>query len=112
MASFPAQTRPWRSDADGLWLLVRATPGARRAGVGGVMATAEGVALRVMVTEAPDKGRANKAIITLLAKTLGLPKSAISIRRGESARLKQLHIAADESKRRQLADMLARLAQA
>jgi uncharacterized protein YggU (UPF0235/DUF167 family) len=43
----------------------------------------------------PDKGKANAAVIALLAKALGLPKSAVTLVAGETARLKTLAIAGD-----------------
>ena len=78
---------------DGLLLLLRAQPGARRNGFAGLMQTREGPALRVAVTEAAEKGRANRAIIALLARALGVPKSAITMVRGEGSRLKLVHVA-------------------
>ena len=97
MASVAAnsETLPWKRAGDGLRLLVRATPGARHAGIGGVVETAEGPALAVKITEAAEKGRANKAIIALLSGALGVPKSAIGLKRGETARLKHFVIEGD-----------------
>jgi uncharacterized protein len=43
----------------------------------------------------PDKGKANAAVITLIAKALGVPKSAVTLISGETARLKTLSIAGD-----------------
>ena len=92
-----SETLPWKRTDDGLRLLVRATPGAKRAGIGGVVETAEGPALAVKITEAAAKGRANRAVIALLARALGAPKSAIGLRRGETARIKHFVIAGDVS---------------
>ena len=85
-------TVPWRLLPEGVWLLVRATPGARQAAIGGVVETPDGPALAVKITEAAEKGRANKAIVALLAKALKVPKSAIALKRGETARLKRFII--------------------
>ncbi len=90
-----SDTLPWKRADEGLRLLVRATPGARRAGVGGVTETAEGPALVVKITEAAEKGRANKAVVALLAKVLGVAKSAIELRRGETSRIKHFVITGD-----------------
>jgi uncharacterized protein YggU (UPF0235/DUF167 family) len=43
----------------------------------------------------PEDGKANKALILLLADTLRLPKSSISIVSGETARKKILRIDGD-----------------
>lgn len=48
--------------------------------------------LKVSVTAVPEKGRANAALIKLLAQKLGLPKTSISLIAGETSRLKTLHI--------------------
>jgi len=50
--------------------------------------------LKVQVTAIPEKGKANKALITLLSKEWKIPKSAISIIRGETSRTKILEIKA------------------
>lgn len=49
-------------------------------------------ALKVSVTAAPEKGKANAAVVTLLSKELGIPKSSIEIVRGETTRIKTLRI--------------------
>lgn len=88
--------RPWRAEADGLRLQVRLMPGAGRAGPGAVVEDAAGASwLKIGVTEAPEKGRANDALIALLAKALRLPKSAIALVRGDTDRTKLLHLAGD-----------------
>ena len=51
-----------------------------------------GGALKVSVTAAPEKGKANAAVIALLSETLGVPKSAIEIVRGETSRIKTVRI--------------------
>jgi uncharacterized protein YggU (UPF0235/DUF167 family) len=51
--------------------------------------------LEVAVTPRPINGAANSALISLFAKELRLPKSAIKIVSGESARFKRLYIKGD-----------------
>ena len=53
----------------------------------------ENGALRVYVTVAPEGGKANAAVIKLLAKALGVPKSSLVLIRGQSSRDKLLRIA-------------------
>jgi uncharacterized protein YggU (UPF0235/DUF167 family) len=48
--------------------------------------------IRVYVTAAPDRGRANKATIELLAKHFGLPKTAIALVQGQTSRNKKFRI--------------------
>ncbi len=51
-----------------------------------------GQALKIKVRAAPEKGRANKAVETLLCKTLALPKGAVSITAGLTSSSKTAHI--------------------
>ena len=53
--------------------------------------------LKIAVTAVPEDGKANKAVIALLAKRLKLPKSAITIASGETARRKTLLIDGDDA---------------
>ena len=48
--------------------------------------------LKASVTAPPDKGKANKALINLLAKTWKTPKTNIHIIKGETSRLKTIEI--------------------
>ena len=70
---------------NGVILLVRAQAGARRNEVRGVQ---EG-ALKVCVTQAPEKGKANKAIVEVLARWLEVRKSQIELISGETASQKK-----------------------
>ena len=71
--------------AQGVVLPVKAQPGARKNELRGV----QDGALKVCVTQAPEKGKANKAIIETLAKTLKLKKSQIQLVSGELASQKK-----------------------
>ncbi len=48
--------------------------------------------LKVRVSAAPADGAANDAVVTLIAKALKRPRSAVRIVAGETARLKRLEI--------------------
>lgn len=77
-------------------LLLRVTPNASKDEISGVWRGPDGEArLIVRVTAPPDKGRANKAVLKLLAKSLGLPKSAVSLTGGDKDRMKTVAIAGD-----------------
>ena len=67
--------------ADGTVLSVRAHAGARRNAITGVRAGS----LCVAITQAPEKGKANKAIIALLAESLSLRKSQIELLTGHTS---------------------------
>lgn len=49
-------------------------------------------ALKIKVSAPPEDGKANAAIIKLLAESLAIPKSRISIASGEKARHKQVAV--------------------
>jgi uncharacterized protein (TIGR00251 family) len=75
-------------------LSLRVTPNAGRDAIDGVETRDDGsTVLRLRVSAVPDKGKANAAVIALLAKSLGIPKSAIALVSGETARLKTVLIA-------------------
>jgi hypothetical protein len=48
--------------------------------------------LRVRVTVAPEGGKANAAVCKLVARSLGIPKSAVRVVSGAAARHKTLEI--------------------
>jgi uncharacterized protein len=82
------------------YLNVRVTPGAREAGITGW----QGDVLRVKVRDKAEKGRANDAVIRLLAETLGVPRSAVTLKRGGASREKLYEVDGldDEEARRRL----------
>ena len=51
--------------------------------------------LEIAVTEAPDAGRANAAVLVLLAREWRLPKSALAVVSGAADRHKTISIAGD-----------------
>jgi uncharacterized protein (TIGR00251 family) len=66
---------------DGVHLPVKARAGGSKNAITGTHAGA----LKVMVTQAPEKGKANQAIVKLLAKSLGLQKSQVSLVSGQTS---------------------------
>ena len=48
--------------------------------------------IKVYVTAAPEKGRANKAAVEVIAQRIGVPKATISIVSGERSRKKLLRV--------------------
>ena len=74
-------------------LAVRVTPKASHNEVTGLYTAADGgVSLSIKVTAAPDKGKANRAVIDLLAKKLGVAKSTLALVKGETDRNKTFQI--------------------
>ncbi len=82
-----------RELSDGVVLAVRVTPKAGADAIGALRELPDGLAaLNVRVIQPPDKGKANKAVIALLAKRLGFAKSAVNIVAGDTSRDKQIKI--------------------
>ena len=83
----------------GAILPVRAQPGASRSGVRGQQ---DGM-LKVAVTQIAEKGKANKALVDVLSKQLGLRRSQLELVAGETAAVKRFlvrEIGMDELARR------------
>lgn len=74
-------------------LTVRLTPRGGADRIDGWDADAGGrPVLKARVRPAPTEGRANAALIALIARTLTIPKSAVTLARRASARIKVLEI--------------------
>ncbi|QDT64176.1 DUF167 domain-containing protein [Calycomorphotria hydatis] len=67
--------------SDGIRLPVQARPSAKKNGILGV----HDGRLKVAVTQAPEQGKANKAIVDVLAKLLGLKRSQIALQSGATS---------------------------
>jgi hypothetical protein len=94
-----------RKTGNGVALSLRVTPKAASARIGEIAEDASGRRfLRVYVREAPDKGKANDAVVKLVAKALKIPKSGIDVVSGATDRNKVIAIQ-DQS-----GDLMARLA--
>lgn len=78
-----------RAGSDGFSVEVHVQPGARRSEVVGV----HGDRLKVAVQAPPTEGRANTAVIELIAKRLDCRTSAVQLAAGASSRDKRLQIA-------------------
>lgn len=81
-----------QTHSHGIILPVKASAGARRNGILGV----RNGALRVAVTAAPEKGKANAAIISILSDALGLSKSSIELLSGDTSPQKRFLLVTDD----------------
>lgn len=72
----------------GAQIAVRVTPKAARNRI-----VLDDGQLRIYVTVVPEGGKANDAVLKLLAKALGLPKSGITLLRGATSRDKVFKLA-------------------
>ncbi len=74
-------------------LAVRLTPKAARSRIEGLIDTADGgQMLKVSVTAVPENGKANTALVALLAKSWHHPKSAFTLLYGHTDRNKILAV--------------------
>ena len=90
------RARPFAAAPGGLRLAVRLSPKAAAAGITGLIADPEGaVALEVAVTEPPEAGKANDALLRLLAKVLRLKRRDLTLVLGAADRRKLVHVAGD-----------------
>lgn len=81
---------------DHVRLTVRLTPNGGRNAIDGIETGDDGKAwLKMRVAAAPEKGKANAAMIRCLSRALSLPKSSISIAAGDTQRKKILRIGGD-----------------
>lgn len=77
-----------RQTPDGVTIVLRAQPGARRSAITGVYGEGAEAQLKVAVQSPPIEGRANQALIAFLAEYFRLPKSAVELKSGELNRTK------------------------
>jgi len=73
---------------DGVCLTLHIQPRASRTEIAG----RHGDAIKIRLAAAPVDGAANAALVTFLADRLGVPRSAIILRRGESGRRKTVEV--------------------
>jgi len=93
--------------SDGLRVAIRLTPRAGSDRLLGVAAAADGhCALKASVTAPPQDGRANEALLRLLARAWEIPRRDLAIVAGAASRHKTVRVAGDPHQ------LLARLAPA
>ena len=78
-----------QTDPPGVRLSIKAVPGARRDRIAGEL----GGALKVAVTAPAEGGKANRAIVALLAARLGIPAGRITLVRGATNPRKEVFVA-------------------
>ena len=97
----------WKATEKGFRLSVKLTPKSSRDALGIAETLADGaVVLRAYVRAVPEDGKANIALINVLAKALDLPKSAIELESGSTSRMKTFSL---RDTRGDLGEKLARL---
>lgn len=99
-----------RAVDDRVLVEIRLTPKAARDAIGGTVTGGDGKDfLAARVRAVPEKGKANKALETLLARALGVPKSTVSVVGGATSRMKTVAIACRPDERPALERRLTEL---
>ena len=98
---------PWRYAADGISIALRVTPRGGRDDIDGIEIMADGrTVVKVRVRAVAEGGEANRAVIELLAKALGVRKRDVRVLSGTTSRQKQVAVDGDPKK---LGEMLRAL---
>ncbi len=84
---------PFSACADRVRVALRVIPKASRNRIDGLESGTDGKAyLKVRVTAAPERGKANSAVVKMLAKYWGQPKGQIKVIAGATARNKVVEV--------------------
>ena len=87
---------PWIATPAGLSVTIRLTPKGGRDALDGIETLSDGrPVLKARVRAAPTEGKANAALLSLLAKTLGVPRRTVTLAAGDTARIKRVAIDGD-----------------
>ncbi len=89
-------SHPFARVRDGVTVAVRVAPRAARARIEETVADARGARMiKVSVTAAPEGGKANEAVIGLLAKAWRVPRTSLSVVSGAAGRRKTILASGD-----------------
>ena len=79
----------YRVDGDCVLLLtLHIQPGAKKTDIAGL----HGDALKIRLAAPPVDGKANDALVRFVAERLGLPRSAVTLKSGQTSRHKVLEV--------------------
>ena len=84
---------PWRASGEAVLLSLRLTPKSSRDAIEGVESLSDGRSvLKARVRAVPEDGKANEALLRLLANALDLPMRAMRLVSGATGRTKVIRI--------------------
>jgi uncharacterized protein YggU (UPF0235/DUF167 family) len=87
---------PWRATLDGIVVACRLTPKGGRDAIDGVATLSDGArVLLARVRAVPENGKANDALLRLIADKAGVPASKARLVAGAKSRLKQVAVTGD-----------------
>lgn len=83
----------WRLDGADILLSLRLTPKSSRDGLEGPESLSDGrVVLKARVRAVPEDGKANEALLKLLAKAIGCPRTHLRLESGATSRIKVVRV--------------------
>jgi uncharacterized protein YggU (UPF0235/DUF167 family) len=89
----------WRYSAHGISVALRVTPRGGSDRIDGLETLANGrTVVKMRVRAIAEGGEANRAVVELLAKALGVPKGKLRVLSGATSRLKQIAVDGDPAK--------------
>jgi uncharacterized protein (TIGR00251 family) len=91
-------TLPATAKPDGVVLHIRLTPKSSAARIAGIEDHGGKPVLKAHVTTPPEDGKANAALVALIADWLRMPKSAVAMASGQKSRLKSVSVAGNPNK--------------
>ena len=90
---------PWRYSTQGVSVALRVTPRGGRDEIDGLETLANGrTVVKMRVRAIAEGGEANRAVLEVLAKALGVSKGKVRVLSGTTSRLKQIAIDGDPAK--------------
>jgi uncharacterized protein (TIGR00251 family) len=90
---------PWRYSNQGISIALRVTPRGGHDDIDGIETLANGRSvIKIRVRAIAEGGEANRAVMELLAKVLGVSKSSVRLLSGATSRLKQVAVDGDPKK--------------
>jgi uncharacterized protein (TIGR00251 family) len=95
MSKLPPIEIPASGTAEGIVLQVRLTPKSSVSRVAGVETREVRPVVKVQVTAPPEDGKANAAVIEVLAGWLRVPRSSMAVVSGHKSRLKSIAVSGD-----------------
>ena len=89
----------WRYSAQGISVALRVTPRGGRDEIDGLETLANGrTVVKIRVRAIAEGGEANRAVVELLARALGVPRARVRVLSGATSRLKQIAVDGDPAK--------------
>lgn len=89
----------WRYSTQGISVALRVTPRGGRDEIDGLETLANGrTVVKIRVRAIAEGGEANRAVVELLARALGVPRARVRVLSGVTSRLKQIAVNGDPAK--------------